>query len=139
LREGSLYIKISLSKAEALVRALEVAGALTGGLDAPNPARELLIFLRTELYRATNQSLFVAVSSAEAEEDIKNLRLVEAQDDTELVRKFRECLEAGLRNDPQVDWISRVGGPKPDAGLKGLRRAEPRPRKNPNLLDISLF
>jgi hypothetical protein len=138
LRKGSLYVKMPLKKALGLVQALELAGFLTGDVEDPNPAAEFQDFLAGEYRRATNQSLFYAVDVEGARKDIESLMLVEPQDESGLIRTFCDCLEAGLRNDPGVDWIGRVGGPKPDAAPEDPRRAEPRPQ-NPNLLGIELF
>lgn len=111
LRKGQLYVKMPTGSGTALVTTLEIAGVVSKS-DAVDP---LISFLRSEIQRHTNPSLYLAFSIAQAEQDVKAVRVVEdCLADSRFLVRFREALEAGLRNDPSVDWITRVGGPRPD-------------------------
>ncbi len=111
LRQGQLYVKMPVSSGTALVTHLEIASVVSES-DVVQP---LINFLRGELDRRTNPSLYYAVSVTEAEQDIEAVRAVEASlSEPRFVTAFRKSLEAGLRNDPSVDWITRVGGPMSD-------------------------
>ena len=123
-----LYVKASLTRIQALIISMDTASFMTGDIDDPSPAVELLTFLRGELRRATNQSLFYVITVKKARKDIESLTLIEPGDRVGFIKQFRETLEAGLRNDPQVDWIARVGGPKPDPSPDDPKPAKPRPR-----------
>ena len=101
-------------------KALHGARALTRRVKFPGralPVDGLLTFLREQLRAATNQSLFYRIPVEEARQDIVDLTALEPKDRSEIIEKFRVCLERGLRNEPRVDWISRMGGPKPDSSL----------------------
>lgn len=125
LRQGSLYVKMPMLRAHELLMCLNMASLLRTDAGI-SPVAELTEFLHSEYQRATNPSLFYAANADDVRKDIEALRAVEPRDRTEPLQQFRETLEAGLRNDPQVDWIRRVGGPEPDNGLEGLKKAEPR-------------
>ena len=116
LRKNTLYVKMPLSKARKLIVNMELASFLSGDITEPGPAPsdEMLKFLREQFKAATNQSLFYAVPVADARRDVEALTLIEAKDKSEILRQFRSALEAGLNNDPRVDWIARTGGPKPE-------------------------
>ncbi len=114
LRKNSLYVKMPLSKARRLLVNMDVASFLSGDVTEPGPGDEMLRFLREQFKATTNQSLFYAVPVAEARRDIEALIIIEAKDRSGILRQFRSALEAGLNNDPRVDWIARMGGPKPD-------------------------
>ncbi len=128
LRKDQLYVKMPLKKAGVLLDAIDIAGFMTGDLDDPSPAEGLLAFLRAEMNRATNQSLFYVVSVDEVKKDIEQLSLIEPKDRIGLIQRFRVTLEAGLRNDPKVDWITRVGGPKPDPSPDSSEPVKAKPR-----------
>lgn len=112
LREGQLYVKMPVPSGIALVTNLEIATVVSKS----EVVQPFIDFLRAEIERHTNPSLYFAVPVAEAEQDIEAIRAVESSlSDPRFVKNFRKALEAGLRNDPSVDWIARVGGPKSGA------------------------
>lgn len=117
LREDILYVKMPLSRAQRLLASIDLASFLTGDITEASPVDGLLAFLREQLRAATNQSLFYRIPVEEARQDIVDLTALEPKDQSGIIEKFRVCLERGLRNDPRVDWISRMGGPKPDGSL----------------------
>ena len=135
LREGTIYVKMPLVKARSVIINVELAGFLTGDLSDPNPAEELRKFLENQLREATNHCLFYAVPVAEARQDIESLILIESQDKTGILHRFRLVLESGLSNDPEVDWISRMGGPKPGTLTPPVTKC-PAPQ-DPDLSDLS--
>ncbi len=128
LRGDQLYVKMPLKKAGVLLIAIDIAGFMTGNIDDPSPTEELLVFLRGEIRRATNQSLFYVIPIDQAKKDVEQLILIEPQARISIIKKFRNTLEAGLRNDPQVDWITRVGGPKPKSSTDDPKPIEAKPR-----------
>ncbi len=128
LRKDQLYVKMPLKKAQALIIAVDMAGFMTGDLEDVSPAEGLLSFLRGELRRATNQSIFYVIPVTEVKKDIEQLILIEPKDRIGLIQRFRVTLEAGLRNDPQVDWITRVGGPKSDPSPDSPEPVKAKPR-----------
>ncbi len=111
LRQGQLYVKMPVGSGTALVDTLEIARVISKS-DAVQP---LIDFLRKEIERHTNPSLYFALSTTQAEQDAEAVRAVEdSLSDPRFLARFRKALEAGLHNDPSVDWISRVGGPRPE-------------------------
>lgn len=117
LRKDILYVKMPLSRAQRLLDSMELASFLTGDVTEVKPVDELLAFLREQFQAATNQSLFYRIPAEEARKDIANLITLEPRDRSGIIQKFRFSLEKGLRDDPKVDWITRMGGPKPDSRL----------------------
>lgn len=112
LREGQLYVKMPIGSGTCLVTSLEIASVVSKS----EVALPLIKFLQDELERHTNPSLYFALTVSQAEKDIEVVREVEGSlSDPRYVARFREVLEAGLRNDLSVDWIARVGGPKSSA------------------------
>ncbi len=82
-------------------------------------------FLLREVRRATNQSLFYAAPIEEIRTDIMALRIAVAEDRYGVLAQFHDALLRGLRNDPRVDWIARVGGPNPNSSLTSSGSLEP--------------
>lgn len=116
LRKDQLYVKMPLHKARALLSALtKIISARGLPVLEPHPLVDFYKFFWKEFHRITNPSLFYAVSAKEAKADVEVLREVENEDQFGIIRPFRQTLEAGLDNSPQVDWIRRVGGPS-DSG-----------------------
>lgn len=117
LRNDNLYIKMPVSKAKGVLNAMtRVVTMHQIPILKPHPFMNLYKFLWSELERATNHSLFYAVTVEEAKIDIEALQVVEHEDENGFLRRFRRVLQAGLDGLPEVDWISRVNGPKPLSG-----------------------
>ena len=132
LRRGVVYVKMPLTKAYLLLHFLD---GLNFSSTEETPNRKRLRELRdllSEEIRATEEysalvpqpSLFYRLGYREARQDALALQEVEDQDLGGNVRLFRRCLSRGSEGDPDLDWIARVGGPKPDSPLEGLSEGE---------------
>ena len=103
LRKGILYVKVSREKATLLVQAL---------------VAEEQDLLRKETLESGKTFVFYGPIDGWSE-DLKTLRklkpsadLLPGADAGALVaEELIATIEAGLRNEAQVDWISRVNGP----------------------------
>ncbi len=111
LRKDTLYVKMPLSKAKKVILAIEAIIVRLGSGPTVDGLKPLSKFLLREVRRATNPSLFYAVSVEEARMDLRALRKALVEDPDGVLEKFYSALLSGLRNDPRVDWIARVGGP----------------------------
>ncbi len=139
LRKGSLYVKLPRTQARMLSGALERVLQALERKDCINLSESKTYltryakFLKDEIDKAlvVSQPMVIYAATLDyATDDAKHLRLVEHLDLTATLVPFQRCLEAGLRGDPEVDWVTRVGGPKPD--LSGL---EPNASEEILLLD----
>jgi len=101
LRGDKLYVKLACSRAMNLARALR-------GEESTSYSRELATYLEGEVRRSSNVSIFLQLDVPAARRDIAHL---EGFRDLR-VRAYRFALLAGLDNHPDVDWITRVGGPQ---------------------------
>lgn len=119
LRKGTLHVKMPRNKVLILV------GTLT-------KAEEDLLQKRIE---ESPKSFVFSGSIADWQEDLTTLKevldvhLAECADRHAEWGVFRElitAIEAGLRNEDQVDWIARVGGP-PSEDLEALDFLELQP------------
>lgn len=136
LRDGQLFIKMPASKARALLLVWEILSQRVKATSETKSAVAALLQLLHEELTGTLEygikSVFYAVPTALCQKDIEVLRHYEGEDATGVFAAFRETLERGLRNEPAVDWIERVGGPKREA-LAGLEREDSEP------VDLSVF
>lgn len=76
--------------------------------------RQLQTFLQEEerqSHLVEQSSSFLALREEEAASDLEALKAL--QQTGGILGEFSRALELGLQNDPSVDWILRVGGPKP--------------------------
>jgi len=92
LRKGRLFVKISKEKTLLLEHALTEQHKDLGEKETLESAKT---FVFTDSIDGWNQDLAILkgmVSSA-------------------ILQEIILAIEAGLRNDAQVDWVSRVGGP----------------------------
>lgn len=135
LRRRFLYVKMPLRTATTIVKILEEL------LKEPTtPAQEslrqgLLSVLQDEVSGAQEYhlwSIFCKIPAQEAARIADELVEVENLDSTKLLAALRRVLNAGLVNDPKVDWIIRVGGPPPDGSIHGLS-----PTPDPIEIDLS--
>lgn len=117
LRKGQLYVKMPIAKARALMMVWQIISSATKLthdqklVDRVNTAFKLIEDEAVGSQTYGIASVFYMVSDAECQEDIDALMSFVAEDKTGILQSFKEALEAGLRSDPEVDWIARVGGP----------------------------
>lgn len=127
LREGVLFVKMPVSQAFMLILVLQ---SLLKQYD-PNLAgkgnrylkEDFLDFLIKEVEGARalgHYSVFYQVPEEAARKDSALLLSLAGTDTFGILSHFQQVLEAGLREDPEVDWIARVGGPSPNANLLSL-------------------
>ena len=68
-------------------------------------------FMREQMESATNPSIFISLTRSRAQEDVEGLLTFEEEDSRGILSRYRIILEKGLEDDPDVDWIRRMGGP----------------------------
>jgi len=116
LRDGNLYLKMPMSKASYLAQTLPTFIALLPETDREFLQQELAEMIKEEVSAAREFSLpsvFCRVPAEMGSRIAAALLPVEKEDLTETVTKFRKVLLAGLNNETDVDWITRMGGPNP--------------------------
>jgi hypothetical protein len=124
LRKGQLYIKMPIAKARALGMVWHVLsqhGAYSKGLqDAVDTMIKLITDEAVGSQTYGIKSVFYMVPVDQCEKDIEVIGHLVAGDETGVFLSFKETLEKGLQSDPEVDWITRVGGPQahPFSGLQ---------------------
>lgn len=127
LRKGQLYVKMPLAKARALLMVWSITSSTTKLTHEQNLVDNLnTVFKLLEEEAVGSQtygiaSVFYMVSTDQCETDIKALTSFVEEDASGVLRSFKEALEAGLRSDPEADWIARVGGP-PAHPFEALQR-----------------
>ena len=117
LRKGKLYVKVPHFKVPVLIQALLAA------------EEDLL---SKEILESTKAFVFYGPTD-DWNEDLTTLRSMKTQD--LMVVEFALAIEAGLRNEAQVDWISRAGGPPPEV-LDALENLSPASEAE-EVLDLS--
>lgn len=129
LRKGTVYVKMPLKSARILVILLEKVCSDEPDTQTSMKIEVLREFLKGELEASADyatlvpqHSLFYALPVTEAAADAATLQVVEEKDVSGIVRMFRQALSRGSEGDADVDWLIRVGGPKPDSPLEGLAR-----------------
>lgn len=136
-RKNQIFVKMPAVKAKSLLDLWTVISQ-TVELD-PETRRlssEIFKLLQDELEGTLeygNKSVFYTVPSDVCRKDVKALQQLEDKDPTHVFTDFRETLEKGIRNDPSVDWIQRVGGPPNRGPLAGLER------EDEDFLELSIF
>lgn len=135
IRKGVLYVKMPAEKANLLVLSMQCLRALKemGEEISLGNLHTQEVFLREQVEAATNPSVFISVTAENVREDIETLRSIEERDQAGILRSYREVLEKGLRNEPAVDWITRMGGPKADP-FEGLAKDDVN--REPEFLSI---
>lgn len=123
LRDGKLFVKMPLTQARML-RAVLLHVLQVLDLEEDDDSRESKIHLtgytswlsdEVEVVAAANQTSVVYAATLDyATKDAEYIGKAKGLDQTGILSHFHRILEAGLRSDPEVDWIARVGGPNRD-------------------------
>jgi hypothetical protein len=92
LRKGKLYVKMPRGKVDTLIKAL---------------FDEQKDLLKKEVLESAKSFVFYG-STDDWNEDLMTLKELNS---SETVTELILAVEAGLRNEAWVDWVSRVGGP----------------------------
>lgn len=113
LRSGKLWVKLPRERCTRVVNALNQAGE---------------DLLRKETYE-NGKSFFFVGSIDDWNEDLLTLEKATLKDPTGALREFTAAVAAGLRNDPEVDWVARIGGPdrQADQALEALQTVSEGP------------
>lgn len=131
LREGKLFVKLPHFKALLLRDSLLKTIHLLSNDEYKELAKtkdyleKYSVWLTEEMdmaFVARQPSVFYRAILTVAAADAEHLGKVVHLDPTGRLSEFHAVLEAGLRNDPEVDWIARVSGPSPD--FSGLERGD---------------
>lgn len=136
LRKGQVYVKMPIGRARALMMVWHIISSSTKLtqdqklVDRINTAFKLIEDEAVGSQTYGIKSVFYMVPMDQCRKDIEALSIFAEKDLTGVFRSFKESLEKGLQSDPEVDWISRVGGPQPHP-FEALER-EPDP------IDLSL-
>ena len=108
----SIYLKLPADKLWEIV--LEIT-YYTQALPSQSKVQEhltaLMNFFKREYKASMDPSIFLRIPVEEIKKDILSLKAVADQARGPSVEDFIAAAEAGLRNDPKVDWITRCGGP----------------------------
>ncbi len=108
----SIYLKLPADKLWEIV--LEII-YYTQALPAQSKVQEHLTaltnFFKREYKASSEPSIFLRIPVEEIKKDILSLKPVADYSKGTSVEDFIAAVEAGLRNDPKVDWITRCGGP----------------------------
>jgi len=117
LRKGKLYVKMPRVKVILLIEALDA---------------EEQDLLRKEILESDKAFVFYG-STDDWNEDLITLKTVgssnfikETPSLTMVIQELILAVEAGLRNEDRVDWVSRTGGP-PKEDLDALESLSERP------------
>lgn len=116
LRKGQVYVKMPVAKARALGMVWHILSqkimltetVLTCGTNLIKMIMDEAVASQTYGIK----SVFYMVPVEECGKDIEVLGYLVEGDSTGVFRLFKESLEKGLQSDPEVDWITRVGGPQ---------------------------
>lgn len=130
LRQGQLFVKLPASQAclfeVSLLHALQNPKVSSAALI--DQLRSWAEWFGGEIRRARQanmNSVILGFPAEDADADAQALSQVEEFDVSGRISHFRKVMQAGLRNEPDVDWIARVGGPARNSGLDGLIGREP--------------
>lgn len=121
LRQGNLYIKLPRNQVFDLLKAFSSTLIVMKIEEDPDLSVKYT-YLTTYIEFLTEQikkilmvaqtSVVYSTSQDQTMKDVACFKVVEHLDKSGRIFLFRNCLEAGLRGDPEVDWITRVEGPK---------------------------
>ena len=115
--EGVLSIYLKLPATKLMDITMGIAFTLNPSDTAALPTavveylQGLLEFLKKELSASRAPSIFLCIPVEEIERDLISLEVIAGPSEANPVREFITAVEAGLRNDPNVDWVARCGGP----------------------------
>ena len=115
LRKGQLYVKMPVTRARALSLVWDILRQKEAEVEHVAPVDDILKMILQEAKDSQTygvKSVFYMLSTDQCEKDIEALNNIVGGDKTGVFKRFKETLEKGLRSEPEVDWISRVGGPK---------------------------
>lgn len=117
LRKGELFVKMPIGKARALYIVWQIVSSHVHERDIIECWNLDKLFKLVSDEAAGSQeygikSVFYSSTVESCQKDIEALQKFGEEDKTGVFRLFKETLEKGLRSDPEVDWVSRVGGPK---------------------------
>lgn len=125
LRKEQLYVKMPIAKARAVCMVWQIVSqTITGSPEHIARLNEAFNLLEEETVGSQTygiKSVFYMVSVDQCERDIEALASFVEEDASGVLRSLKEALEAGLRSNPEVDWIARVGGP-PAHPFEALQR-----------------
>jgi hypothetical protein len=116
LRKGQVYVKMPIAKARALGMVWHILSQKCSQSKEVVDAMGAMIKVITEEAVGSQtygiKSVFYMVPTDQCGKDIEVLGYFVAEDQTGVFKLFKESLEKGLQSDPEVDWITRVGGPQ---------------------------
>ena len=117
LRKGQLYVKMPVAKARAISMVWDILSKSFAMASTEKQEKiDALIKLITEEAVMSQTygiaSVFYMIPVDQCKEDIEIIDDVASEDQTGVFTLFKEALEKGLQSDPEVDWITRVGGPQ---------------------------
>jgi len=107
----SIYLKLPSSKLWEII--LEITH-YTQSLPSQGEDLHLVAlkkFFSQEYKASLAPSIFLRIPVEEIKRDILSLKVVADSSKDTSAEVFIAAVEAGLRNDPDVDWIVRCGGP----------------------------
>lgn len=108
----SIYLKLPSSKLwEIILEITYYSQSLPSQGKVQEHLTALLDFFRQEYKVSSSPSIFLRIPVEEIKKDILSLKVVADFSEHSSVEDFIAAVEAGLRNDPDVDWIARCGGP----------------------------
>ncbi len=108
----SIYLKLPATKLwEIIVGVAYYTQALPSQDGTQKHLVALLDFFRHEHKSSMAPSIFLCVPVEEIKKDIAFLQPIADTSRNTSVEDFIAAVEAGLRNDKAVDWITRCGGP----------------------------
>ncbi|MBD3261604.1 MAG: hypothetical protein GF334_07985 [Candidatus Altiarchaeales archaeon] len=128
-RDGDVFVKMPRSKARGLALVWSVLQEKHPELKEKEDLKSFFDFLAGEEEAAAQAffpSVFYQQELSGCEKDASTLQLLEDKDSTGLIKELRSALLKGMKNDPAVDWIARVGGPKRNR-LKDLEKVTDSP------------
>ena len=102
LRAGYLYVKMPRTTARRIAFILQLE-CKQGTKDSSAVAK----FLTDLVTQGIDFSIYFSLTIPAAGKEMETLAIFEDA----LVKNYVRVLQAGLDNDPAVDWITRVGGP----------------------------
>ncbi len=117
IRKGQVYVKMPVGKARALGMVWEVISSHVHERDsiACHILDQLFKLINDEVLGSQEfkiKSVFYSSTVEFCQKDIEALKSFVERDLTGIFQSFVEVLEKGLHADPEVDWITRVGGPQ---------------------------
>lgn len=131
-RDEDVFVKMPRSKARGLLLLWAALKEKHPELKDREGLCDLFGFLTSEEQAAGEAgfpSVFYQQSLSQCQKDVENLQILEDKDSTGLIKALRSALLKGTKNDPEVDWIARVGGPK-RSRLKDLEKEDALPSRD---------